>query len=80
MAIPKIPAFVSWLQWLSPAKYTLQALAILQFEGSRLELILDQGELRYPASISANLAVLAAMFAIVVAATAIALERKREKR
>ena len=78
--LPKIPALASWLQWTSPAKYTFQALAIAQFEGSRLEVMLDEMELRRPASIGANLLVLVGMYIMFTVATAAVLARKQETR
>jgi len=78
--LPKIPALASWLQWASPAKYTFQALAIAQFEGGRLEVMLDEMELRRPASIGANLLVLVGMYIMFTVATAAVLARKRETR
>jgi hypothetical protein len=33
----RIPDFASWLQWVSPVKYTFQALSIVQLEGTGFE-------------------------------------------
>ena len=70
---PKIPAHASWLQWFSPAKYTFQALSIAQFEGSRFEFILDEADFRQPATVGANIAVLALMYFVLSASTMLVL-------
>ena len=73
MPFPKIPAHASWLQWFSPAKYTFQALSIAQFEGSRFEFILDEADFRQPATVGANIAVLALMYFVLSASTMLVL-------
>ena len=80
MPFPKIPEGAAWLQWVSPCKYTLQALSIIQFEGSSVELLLDQAALNRPPTVSANLGVLALMFAALAVGSIWVLSMQREVR
>jgi len=80
VSFPQIPTGARWVQWVSPAKYTLQAFSIAQLGGSHLELALTEAQLDRPQSIGANLAVLAGFYALFTLATAIVLAKKRETR
>lgn len=77
---PQIESFISWLQWLSPCKYSLQALAIAYFKGESGDDILDSWELNRPATISANIGVLILMYGLLSIGTMCVLSQKREIR
>jgi ATP-binding cassette, subfamily G (WHITE), member 2 len=78
--VPSIPSYMRWLQWISPCKYSLQALSIHQFEGSRVEYLLDEQGLNHPGTIAANIGALFLMFAVLAVCTMVALSRQREVR
>ena len=78
---PSIHGFVGWLQWISPCKYSLQALALAFYQGSpKGELILESTGLNSPGTVSTNLAVLLAFYVCLAVATVITLSKKRIKR
>jgi len=73
--------FASWLQWFSPCKYSLQALTIGIFRGSgEKEAMLEAMEMNHPSTVSANIAVLFLMYAILAAGIMFSLSRKRNLR
>ena len=76
---PEMEDFITWLQWISPCKYTIQALLIgyASVEDSIAVQALDFDQ---PATVSANIGVLFLMFAILSVGTMVALSRQREVR
>jgi hypothetical protein len=78
---PSIEAFISWLQWVSPCKYTLQALALTFFRGTTYEdLVNEIYAFDKPATVSCNIGVLIAFFAVLAGGTMFALSTQREVR
>jgi hypothetical protein len=77
---PSIGDFVSWLQWISPCKYSLQALSLGFFLGPEGETIVKAVELDRPSTVTANIAVLFLMYFMLAIGTIIALSAKREVR
>jgi len=77
---PLMEDFIRWLQWVSPCKYSLQALAIGYFQGTDGESIVEMAEFNRPATVSANIGVLYLMFAVLAVATMMVLHHKREVR
>jgi hypothetical protein len=77
---PKLGVFVSWLRWISPCKYSLQALSLGFFRGSGLETIVEAIELDRPVTVTANIAVLFLIHVILAIGTMLALSKKREVR
>jgi hypothetical protein len=76
---PSIADFVSWLQWISPCKYSLEALSLGLFPGWE-ETIVEAVELDSSSTVSANIAALFCMYVILNIGTMIALSKKREVR
>jgi ABC-type multidrug transport system permease subunit len=78
---PSIKEFISWLQWVSPCKYTLQALALTFFRGTTYEdLVNEIYAFDNPPTVSSNIGVLIAFFATFAGGTMFALSRQREVR
>jgi ABC-type multidrug transport system permease subunit len=78
---PSIEDFISWLQWISPCKYTLQALALTFFRGTTYEnLVHEIYAFDKPPTVSSNIGVLLAFFAALAGGTMFALSRQREVR
>jgi ABC-type multidrug transport system permease subunit len=78
---PSIEDFISWLQWISPCKYTLQALALTFFRGTTYEeLVHEIYAFDNPPTVSDNIGVLLAFFAALAGGTMFALSRQREVR
>uniref|UniRef100_A0A7S2XRR9 ABC-2 type transporter transmembrane domain-containing protein n=1 Tax=Attheya septentrionalis TaxID=420275 RepID=A0A7S2XRR9_9STRA len=77
---PSMEDWISWLQWVSPCKYSLQALAIGQFGNSNSEIILEVSALNTPNSVSANIGVLLGFYVVFTVGTVLALSRQREVR
>jgi ABC-type multidrug transport system ATPase subunit len=78
---PSMKSFISWVQWLSPCKYTLQALATTIFKGTPYE---DYVNTTYafdnPETISGNLGALLMFFLGFSGSAMVALARQRETR
>ena len=72
--------FAYSIQWLSPVKYSMQALLTSQFVGTSAEKLLDIGEYNTPASVSANLGVLIGIFLLLALLSGLAMMRLREVR
>jgi len=73
-----MPQAVRWLQWISPFKYSLQALAVGHFgKDSPFAAAL---ELDTPGSVSSNTAVLYLIFGLFSVASVVILKGKREVR
>jgi ABC-type multidrug transport system permease subunit len=78
---PSIEDFISWLQWVSPCKYTLQALALTFFRETAYEdLVQEVYAFDNPPTVSGNIGVLIAFFAVLAGGTMFALSRQREVR
>lgn len=75
-----IEDFISWLQWISPCKYSLQALAVGYYQGTDGMAIVEHAGLDRPSGVTANIGVLFAMFAAWAVATMLVLKRQREIR
>lgn len=80
VATPDIPAATRWLQWISPCKYSYQALNIAQFAGSKYEDFLRTEALDAPGTVTKNVGVLAAFAVAIAAATALVLHFQQERR
>jgi hypothetical protein len=72
--------FVGWLQWISPCKYSLQALLLGFFRGSEEEAIIEAAEFDRPSTVTANIAVLFFIYVILAIGTMFALSKAREVR
>jgi hypothetical protein len=78
---PSIARAVSWLQWISPCKYSLQALSLGFFLGTpEEETIVAAVALDRPSTVTANIAVLFLIYFILAIGTMLALSMKREVR
>ena len=77
---PSVQDFISWLQWMSPCKYSLQALAIGHFEGTDSESFVAMMGLDRPSTVTANIGALFAFFAFWAIGSMCALYRQRERR
>jgi hypothetical protein len=81
VAFPLMRDFISWLQWLSPVKYSLQALSLSYLKGSTQgEAYLDAAGLDQPETAAANLGVLLAFYGILACVTILVLSKQREVR
>lgn len=73
--------FIRWGEWISPVKFSVQALSIQFFEGSPLgEAVLESRELNRPETVTSNVVVLLCINVILVIFTMLALYTKRIKR
>ena len=68
------------LQWVSPVKYSMQAMLASQLVGTSAEKLLDIGEYNTPASVSMNLLILIAMFLLFSLLSGLAMMRLKEVR
>lgn len=81
VAFPSLPEAIAWFQWVTPVKYSIQALIIHQFKGTpNYDIIVDAGEFNRPDTITSNVGVLLAMFAATTFMTIFILARQREIR
>eukprot|EP00977_Amphora_coffeiformis_P026666 scaffold28921_cov191-Amphora_coffeaeformis.AAC.7 len=67
-------------QWFSPCKYSLQALSLSYYKGDDGEAFLNSIELDRPETVSANIAVLFAIYGALAVGTMIILSQQREVR
>jgi hypothetical protein len=72
--------FVGWLQWISPCKYSLQALLLGFFRGSEEGAIIEAVEFDRPSTVTANIVVLFFMYVMLAISTVLALSKAREVR
>mmetsp|Transcript_15117 Transcript_15117/g.28657 ORF Transcript_15117/g.28657 Transcript_15117/m.28657 type:complete len:651 (+) Transcript_15117:245-2197(+) len=77
---PEIRSFVAWLQWISPCKYSLQALALTYFSDDGSEGFLVSTEMDRPSTISANIGALFLMYISLAIASIAILSQMREVR
>ena len=70
----------SALQWISPIKYSFQAITISQFEGTSAEKVIDIAGYNTPASIAGNLWVLIGFFLALSLLTVFGMTRVKEGR
>jgi hypothetical protein len=70
---------VRWLQWISPFKYSLQAMMI-GYTGKENPVVVEMLELDKPSTASGNTCVLYLMFLILSVLSVVILKRKREVR
>lgn len=75
-----MPALPNALQWISPVKYSFQALVTAQITGTGAERVLYVGELNTPSTVSENLAVLCGLFIGFSILIAIGMARVKEIR
>ena len=68
------------IQWISPVKYSLQALLISQLIGTSAERMLDVKEYNTPMTVTENLIVLLGIFTLLSVLSAVAMIRVREQR
>ena len=68
------------LQWLSPVKYSMQALLTSQLDGTSSERLLDIGEFNTPSTVSNNLCVLVGIFLLLALLSGLAMTRLKETR
>lgn len=77
---PFMEDWIVWLQWISPVKYSLQACALILFEGTSTAKVLVMNKMNTPGTASANIGILFAVFALCGLASSIGLRRQREVR
>jgi len=80
VSFPSNAEFIRWLQWISPCKYSLQALVIGYYKGTEGEILVEAAQLNQPATTTANIGVLFLMFAGWAIGTMLALNRRLEVR
>ena len=76
-AMPDIPRT---LQWISPIKYSFQAMAMAQFRGTTAEKMIDIAGYNTPASIAENLWILCGIFGVLSLLTVFGMARVKEGR
>jgi len=76
----EMPSLPYSIQWISPVKYSLQAVLISQLTGTSAERLLDLGGYNSPATVSENLAILGGIFILFSALSALAMARVKEVR
>ena len=77
---PFIEDWISWLQWISPVKYTFQAFAWGLFEQTPTSEVLQTLELDTPSGVSKNIACLIGFFILCTIGSVLALSRQKEVR
>lgn len=78
---PEMRGLVSWLQWFSPCKYSLQALSLTLFTGTPyLSVVQEIYAFNEPPTVSGNTFVLALIFVGLAVGAIVALSRQREMR
>lgn len=77
---PYIEDWISWLQWISPIKYSFQAFTWSLLGGTSSADLLEQLELDTPSSVSSNIGILIGFFALCAAGSIFALSRQKEVR
>jgi hypothetical protein len=76
-----LQGFIQWGEWISPAKYSVQALSIHFFRGSPVgDGVLESRDLERPQSITSNIVTLLCFNGVLVVLTIVALSTKRLKR
>jgi len=68
------------IQWISPVKYSLQALLISQLSGTSAERLLDIAEYNSPSTVTGNLLALLAIFVFFSVMSVFAMIRVKERR
>ena len=73
--------FIRWGEWISPVKFSVQALSIQFFQGTPMgESILESRELNRPDTVTTNVVILLCINVILVAVTIAALSNQRIRR
>lgn len=80
LAFADMPALPYAIQWISPVKYSYQALLISQLKGTSAEKVLDISEYNSPPTIMGNIGVMCAFFVVIAGLTVIAMTRVKEIR
>jgi len=75
-----MPVIPRTLQWISPIKYSFQAMAIAQLKGTSAEKVIDIAGYNTPASISENVWILYGIFVVFSLLTVIGMSRVKEVR
>ena len=76
----QLPDHISWLQWVSPCKYSFQSLVISQCQSTKFEPLLGTLQLTDPATPEANVGVLALMYILIMLTSVVVLLRQPEVR
>jgi len=74
----EMPGLANALQWISPIKYSFQALVIAQLTGTSSEKLIDLSEFNTPSTTSENIYVLFCIFICLSILTAIGMARVKE--
>ena len=78
---PAMKDFISWTQWISPCKYSLQALVLGYYRGTPLgDFILENSGLGHPSTMTQNIGVLFGVFTVFAVCTMLVLNKQRERR